>query len=69
MNTVNADLIKARISELQTQVDQVKSELEQLKESAKGNMKSEDVQKIDEYTRQLLTFKSGQAELIQLLQG
>lgn len=68
MQTVNADLIKARINELQTQVDQVKSELEQLKESAKGNMQSEDVQKIDEYTRQLLTFKAGQAELIQLLQ-
>lgn len=68
MKTVSTDIIKARISELQTQVDQVKSELEQLKESARGNMQSEDVQKLDWYTRELLTYKAGIAELIQLLQ-
>lgn len=61
------DLIKARINELQADVDRVKKELESLRDSAKGKAKAEDVQKLDELTRQLLTYKAGQAELINLL--
>lgn len=65
--TINADLVKARITELQADIEVVKSNLQALKESVKGNAQAEDMQKLDEYTRQLLTFKAAQAELIGLL--
>lgn len=68
MKTISTDIIKARVAELQSDVDRVKSDLENLKEQAKGNFTSEDVQKIDELTRELLTFKAGQAELLSLIQ-
>ena len=64
---VSKELIKARTSELQGDVDRVKTSLVNLKESAKGNAKAEDLQKLDELTRELLTLKAGQAELISLL--
>lgn len=66
--SISPDLVKARIDELQSDVDQVKSELNTLKETKQGNFQAEDIQKIDEFTRKLLTFKAGQAELLQLLQ-
>lgn len=66
--TINADIIKERVNELQSDVDRVKSQLESLKDSAKGNFNSEDVQKLDELTRELIAYKAGSAELINLLQ-
>lgn len=68
MKTISTDIIKARVDELQSDVNRVKADLTKLKEKAKGNFQAEDVQKIDELTRELLTFKAGQAELINLLQ-
>ena len=68
MKTVNVELIKARIDELQVDVERVKTELTELKESAKGNAQADTLQKLDELTRELLTVKAGQAELINLLQ-
>lgn len=64
---VSKELIKARTDELQSDVDRVKTSLLKLKESAKGNAQAEDLQKLDELTRELLTLKAGQAELISLL--
>lgn len=66
--TVKVELIKARIDELQADVDSVKSELVSLKESTRGNFTADDVQAVDTLTRKLLTLKSGQAELINLIQ-
>lgn len=68
MKTVGVDVIKARIDELQVDVERVKSSLVQIKGSAKLNMTSEVVQKVHDLTRELLTYKAGQAELINLLQ-
>lgn len=68
MKAVSADIIKARIIELQSDVDRVKSDLESLKESARLSFTSADVQKMHDLTRELLTYKAGQAELINLLQ-
>lgn len=68
IKTINVDIIKARVNELQSDVDRVKNDLVTLKDASKGSIKSEDVQKIDELTRELLTFKAAQAELINLLQ-
>ena len=65
---INADLVKARIDELQADVDSIKSELTNLKESSRGKVNVETIQQIEEFTRKLLIFKSGQAELINLLQ-
>jgi hypothetical protein len=65
--TINADLVKARITELQSDIDRVKSNLQALKESVRGNAQAEDMQKLDELTRELIAYKSGQAELISLL--
>jgi len=67
MKTINLDIVKARVSELQTDIDKVKSQLEALKESAKGKFTAEDVQKISSLKDQLLTYKAGQAELINVL--
>jgi len=64
---VSKELIKARTSELQADVDRVKTSLLKLKESAKGNAQAEDLQKLDELTRELLTYKAAQSELISLL--
>lgn len=64
---VSKEIIKARSAELQSDVDRVKTSLLKLKESAKGNAQAEDLQKLDELTRELLTLKAGQAELISLL--
>lgn len=68
MKTVNAELIKARIDELQADVERVKAELAELKESAKVQAEADTMQKLDELTRELLTFKAAQAELINLIQ-
>lgn len=69
MKTVSTELIKARIDELQSDVDRVKVELQSLKESVKGNFTSEDVEKVDMLTRELITYKAGQAELFGLIEG
>lgn len=61
------DLIKARINELQSDIDRVKSDLQNLKDSVKGKASSDDVQKLDSLTRELLVLKGGQSELINLL--
>ena len=63
------ELIKARIDELQSDIDRVKSNLSTLKESATGNLQAEDVQKLSSLKDELLTFKAGQAELINILQA
>jgi len=68
MKTISTDIIKARVDELQSDVDRVKTDLTNLKEKAKGNFQAEDVQKIDELTRELLTYKAGQSELLNLIQ-
>jgi hypothetical protein len=64
---VSKELIKTRTDELQSDVDRVKSELVKLKESSRGNVKAEDMQRLDELTRELVAYKSGIAELISLL--
>ena len=64
---VSKELIKTRTNELQSDVDRVKSELVKLKDSSRGNVKAEDMQKLDELTRELVAYKSGIAELISLL--
>ena len=68
MKIIKADLVKARIDELQSDVDQNKYKLKTIKKVKQGNFQADEVQKIDELTRKLLTFKAGQAELLQLLQ-
>lgn len=65
--TINADLVKARITELQSDIDRVKSNLQSLKESVRGNAQAEDMQKLDDYVRELLVLRGGQSELIALL--
>jgi hypothetical protein len=65
--TINADLVKARITELQSDIDRVKSNLQALKESVRGNAQAEDMQKLDDYVRELLVLRGGQSELIALL--
>lgn len=67
MKSISTELVKARIDELQVDIERVKSELQALKLSTAGNVRAEDVQKLDELTRQIITLKSGQAELIGLL--
>lgn len=67
MKSISTELVKARIDELQVDIERVKSELQALKLSTAGNVQAEDVQKLDELTRQIITLKSGQAELIGLL--
>lgn len=67
MKSISTELVKARIDELQVDIERVKAELQALKQSSAGNVQAEDVQKLDELTRQILTLKSGQAELIGLL--
>ena len=62
------DLIKARINELQSDINRVKGELKSLQESARGNFSTEDIEKIDSMTRELLVLKGGIAELINLCQ-
>lgn len=66
--TVNTDIIKARIDELQADVDRVKSEMVEFRESAKGSVGEDTFEKLDEFRTELLTLKAGQAELINLLQ-
>jgi hypothetical protein len=65
--TINADLVKARITELQSDINRVKSNLQALKESVRGNAQAEDMQKLDDYVRELLVLRGGQSELIALL--
>lgn len=67
MKSINPDIVKARVSELQIDIDKVKSQLESLKESARGNFTAEDVQSLSSLKDQLLTYKAGQAELINVL--
>lgn len=65
--TIDVGLIKARITELQSDIDRVKSDLQNLKGSVVGKASAEDFEKVDNLTRELLTLKAGQSELIQLL--
>lgn len=66
--SINVDLIKARINELQSDIERVKSDLQSLKGSVVGNAGAEDFEKIDRLTRELLTLKAGQSELVALIQ-
>ena len=61
------DIIKARINELQSDIERVKTELKALQESAKGNFGTEEIEKVDRMTKELIAYKSSQAELINLL--
>lgn len=65
--TVPADLIKARINELQSDIDRVKSDLQSLKGSVVGTANGEDIQKVDNLVKELIVLKGSQAELINLL--
>lgn len=65
--TVNVDLIKARITELQSDIDRVKSDLQSLKGSVVGTANGEDIQKVDNLVKELIVLKGSQAELINLL--
>lgn len=65
--TVNVDLIKARITELQSDIDRVKSDLQSLKGSVVGTANGEDIQKVDNLVKELIVLKGSQAELISLL--
>lgn len=67
MQTINKDLVKSRITELQSDIDRVKSDLRALQESAKGNFGREEIEKIDLMTKELIVYKGSQAELISLL--
>lgn len=68
MKSINPDLVKERINELQSEVNRVKSSLLELKESVKGNAQAEDMQKLDQLTKELIAYKSSMAELIALIQ-
>jgi hypothetical protein len=67
MKTINADLVKARINELQSDIDRVKSNLQGLKESVKGKPETSDIEKAEMYKNELLVLKGGYAELVALL--
>lgn len=67
MQVINKDLVKARINELQSDIERVKSNLKELQESAKGNFGTAEIEKVDMMTKELIALKSGQAELIGLL--
>lgn len=67
MKTISADLVKSRIQEIQSEVERVKSDLVDLKDSSKGANEGATLQKLDELTRELIAYKSAQAELINLL--
>lgn len=61
------DVIKARIKELELEVDRVKKDLLELRESSQGKFGAEEIEKIDSMTKELIAYKSGIAELIGLL--
>lgn len=65
--TIDVSLIKARITELQSDIDRVKSDLQSLKGSVVGSASAEDFEKVDRLKTELLVAKAGQAELIGLL--
>lgn len=67
MQTISKDLVKARINELQSDIDRVKSNLQSLQESVRGNFGKDDIEKVEGYKNELLVLKGGQAELISLL--
>jgi hypothetical protein len=67
MKLINTDLVKARITELQSDIDRVKSNLKGLKESVKGNPETSDIEQVESYKNELLVLKGGISELIGLL--
>lgn len=65
--TIDVSLIKARITELQSDIDRVKSDLQSLKGSVVGKASGEDMEKVDRLTKEIIAYKSAQSELISLL--
>ena len=61
------DLIKARIKELEADVNRVKAELQNIKDSALGNYSTSDIERVDSLTKELIAYKSGIAELISVM--
>lgn len=67
MKLINSDLIKARINEIQADIDKVKSNLQALKDSVQGQLKARDIEQAESYKNELLVLKGGYAELVALL--
>lgn len=67
MKSINSDLVKARINEIQADIDKVKSNLQALKDSVQGQLKPRDIEQAEGYKNELLVLKGGYAELVALL--
>lgn len=67
MKSINSDLVKARINEIQADIDKVKSNLQILKDSVKGQPETKDIEQAETYKNELLVLKGGISELVALL--
>lgn len=67
MKSINIDLVKARINEIQADIDKVKGKLQTLKESVKGQPETKDIEQVESYKNELLVLKGGISELIALM--
>lgn len=67
MKSINSDLVKARINEIQADIDKVKSNLQSLKDSVQGQLKARDIEQAETYKNELLVLKGGISELVSLL--
>jgi hypothetical protein len=61
------DIIKARINELQVDINRIKTDLKAIQDSARGNFGVAEIEKVDLLTKELIAYKSATAELINLL--
>ena len=68
MKSINSDLVKARINEIQADIDKVKSNLQALKDSVQGQLKARDIEQAEAYKNELLVLKGGYAELVALIE-
>lgn len=67
MKSISSDLVKARINEIQADIDKVKSNLQALKDSVKGQPETKDIEQAETYKNELLVLKGGISELVSLL--
>ena len=67
MKPINSDLVKARINEIQADIDKVKANLQALKDSVQGQLKPRDIEQAEAYKSELLVLKGGISELIALM--
>lgn len=68
MKSINSDLVKARINEIQADIDKVKANLQALKDSVQGQLKPRDIEQAEAYKNELLVLKGGISELIALIE-